>query len=306
MAVLKNRTQKDFTMISNRILRDQSLTMKERGVLCTVCGLPDGWNFTAAGLASIVPDGVDSISASIKSLEKKGYLEWKKVRTCGGKYASEIEVFTEPHGKNRNGKTSTAEPTRTNQHGDTVTDNSGQYNTYNTKLKDNTYDHISIIHKDQAIDGENEEGHNKEQDLSMDSECLANTAEIENYKKIIADNIRMDWLLETAERHDESEVRMVNEIYDVICDMVCFKRDHVTIKGCDHPWNVVKSQFLKLKHEHVAAVLNRIVDAELGIKNMESYLISTLYSESLVGTIGSQAELHDDYLKSLRGKPYDV
>ena len=32
MAVLKNKTQKDFTMISNSVLRDRNLSMKDRGV----------------------------------------------------------------------------------------------------------------------------------------------------------------------------------------------------------------------------------------------------------------------------------
>lgn len=41
MAVLKNKTQKNFTMISNNILRDKSLSMKDCGVLCTLCSL---WN----------------------------------------------------------------------------------------------------------------------------------------------------------------------------------------------------------------------------------------------------------------------
>lgn len=36
MAVLKNKTQKNFTMISNNILRDKSLSMKDCGVLCAL------------------------------------------------------------------------------------------------------------------------------------------------------------------------------------------------------------------------------------------------------------------------------
>ena len=44
--------------------------------------------------------------------------------------------------------------------------------------------------------------------------------------------------------------------------------------------------------------------ANTEIKNMSSYLISTLYIESLVGTLDIQARLHDDYTKFLRGKPY--
>lgn len=86
--------------------------------------------------------------------------------------------------------------------------------------------------------------------------------------------------------------------------MVCYPRDHVTIKDTKYPWNTVKSQFLKLRYQHICDVLNRIVDAELGIKNMSAYLISTLYTASLVGAIEAEASLHDDYLKHLRGNPY--
>ena len=67
---------------------------------------------------------------------------------------------------------------------------------------------------------------------------------------------------------------------------------------------MVKSRFLKLKYEHIADILNRVVDSSLGIKNMSKYLISVLYTSSLVGTLEAQANLHDDYLKYLRGTPY--
>ena len=32
MAVLKNKTQKNFTIISNNVLRDKELSMKDRGL----------------------------------------------------------------------------------------------------------------------------------------------------------------------------------------------------------------------------------------------------------------------------------
>ena len=304
MAVLKNRTQKDFTMISNLILRDKSLTMKERGVLCTICSLPDGWDFSMAGLAAIVPDGIDSIRAAVSNLEKKGYLERRKIRSEDGKYATEVEVYDKPHGVIQDGKSDTADPTRINQHGKSVADNPAQYNNDYIKRNIKKDNNISIIHKDNRPDGSrNDEASPGDEEKGFDNDARS---DVEKYKGLIADNIRLDWLLEAAERHGEDEVRMVNEIYDVICDMVCYKRDRVVIKGCTYPWTVVKSQFLKLRHEHVASVLNRIVDADLGVKNMDNYLISTLYTASLVGTIEAQAELHDDYLKQLRGKPYDV
>ena len=293
MAVLKNKTQSNFTMISNRVLRDKELSMKDRGVLCTICSLPDGWEFSIAGLSSIVPDGVDAIRKSIFNLERLGYMERTKTRGKGGKYISEIEVFTKkravsdyPSRENHHGETVTDEPTRENRHGTTVTGNPAQYNTDNIKLnikKDNIKS-INLSDKEKnLIDGE---------------------MEIENYKKLIAENIKLDWLLEVANRNGESEVAMVHEIYDVICDMVCYPRKQVVIKETTYPWTTVKSQFLKLCYQHIGDILNRIVDAELEIKNMSAYLISTLYSASLVGTIEAEASMHDDYLKYLRGNPY--
>ena len=138
MAVLKNKTQRNFTMISNSVLRDKELSMKDRGVLCTICSLPDGWEFSIAGLSSIVPDGVDAIRKSIFNLERLGYMERTKTRGKGGKYISEIEVFMEkravsdyPSRENHHGETVAGEPIRENRHGTTVTGNPTQYNTDN-------------------------------------------------------------------------------------------------------------------------------------------------------------------------------
>ena len=62
MPIIKNRTQSNFTQISNGILRDQKLPMKERGVLCTLLSFPDKWKFSVEGLSAIVPDGRDSLN----------------------------------------------------------------------------------------------------------------------------------------------------------------------------------------------------------------------------------------------------
>lgn len=124
------------------------------------------------------------------------------------------------------------------------------------------------------------------------------------YRNLIAKNIRLDWLKDAASGHGEKEVLMVDEIYETICDMVCNPRDTVKIKNTEYPWIVVKSQYLKLNYQHIANILNRIVDADLKIKNMNAYLISTLYTESMSGVLAEEAELHDDYLKYLRGQPY--
>ena len=128
--------------------------------------------------------------------------------------------------------------------------------------------------------------------------------QIKKYRRLIADNIRLDSLLDSARRHSPSEAEMVSEIYDTICDVVCFPRESVRIKKVARPWETVKSQFLKLKYDHVANVLNRIIDRDLHIRNMKDYLITTLYEESMSGILNSEASLHDNALKRMRGHPY--
>ena len=128
--------------------------------------------------------------------------------------------------------------------------------------------------------------------------------DVNAYRDLIANNIRLDWLLDVAAQHGSQETKIVQEIYDVICDVVCYPRGDMRIRGVTYPWDTVRSQFLKLQHQHIVDILNRIIDAQWNITDMLPYLISTLYTQSLVGTVASESELYDEYLKDLRGNPY--
>ena len=297
MAVLVNKTQKNFTMISNSILRDKELSLKDRGLLCTICSLPDQWDFSIAGLSAIIPDGKDAIAKAIKRLEKLGYLVRTMSRNHLGKFVSEIEVFTErrsaadlPERETRHGITDAESPVRDNRDGSSETDKLLEYNTDHEKQK-NKKDHIISISQE---DGEQADGLTDEERT------------VQQYKDLIAENIHLDWLLEAARQKSDTEVQMVHEIYDVICDMVCYPHEKVFIRNTEYPWSTVKARFLKLTHDHVADVLDRVIDKDLEIKHMVPYLVSTLYMTSLAKTMEVQSSIHDDYLKSLRGKPYSI
>lgn len=98
MAILRNRTQKNFTIVSNGILQEKSLTLKERGMLATLLSFPDNWNFTVAGLMEIIPERKDAINNAINSLEKKGYVKRYRQRDEKGQFMkfTVIEVFDTP------------------------------------------------------------------------------------------------------------------------------------------------------------------------------------------------------------------
>ena len=68
MAVLKNKTQGQYTMVSQRIMKDKSLSFTERGMLLTLLSLPDNWHLTIAGLSQILPDGKEKIAKTLNNL----------------------------------------------------------------------------------------------------------------------------------------------------------------------------------------------------------------------------------------------
>ena len=80
MAVFRVAKTNDYTVMSNHHLRNKALTLKAKGLLTMMLSLPDEWNYTTRGLAAICKEGVDSIGAALKELEKEGYIVRNRIR----------------------------------------------------------------------------------------------------------------------------------------------------------------------------------------------------------------------------------
>ena len=72
MAVFRIEKTRDYTVMANFHLRDITLSLKAKGLLSLMLSLPEDWDYTTKGLARICKDGVDSICATVKVLEKAG------------------------------------------------------------------------------------------------------------------------------------------------------------------------------------------------------------------------------------------
>lgn len=70
MAVFRIAKTKDYTVMANHHLRDKSLSLKAKGLLSLMLSLPEDWDYTTKGLSLICKDGVDSICATVKELER--------------------------------------------------------------------------------------------------------------------------------------------------------------------------------------------------------------------------------------------
>ena len=150
MPVLKNKTQGNFTMVSNGILRDKELPLKERGLLVTLLGLPDNWDFSINGLDAILPDGRDKIKTGLRKLEKMGYLTRYQARSENGVFGDLIVEVNEipavvPQVENPSAVNPSTDKPHTEKH--------QQYNTNKYKTKE--------YKKQKYVKGDSQNGNSK-------------------------------------------------------------------------------------------------------------------------------------------------
>ncbi len=97
MAVFRIEKTRDYTVMANFHLRDITLSLKAKGLLSLMLSLPEDWDYTTKGLARICKDGVDSICATVKELEKAGYVQRRRVRNELGQLAEvEYTILEKP------------------------------------------------------------------------------------------------------------------------------------------------------------------------------------------------------------------
>lgn len=84
MAFLRKEHKENYTCISNDVFRSD-LSLKARGMLCTMLSLPDDWEFSENGLQAILKDGQTSVRSAIKELEAAGFLSRTRERDESGR-----------------------------------------------------------------------------------------------------------------------------------------------------------------------------------------------------------------------------
>ena len=77
---------------------------------------------------------------------------------------------------------------------------------------------------------------------------------------------------------DWSEKGLYEELYEVICEIVCVKRRTVKVNGEDYPYELVKSKFLKLNSSHLEYVIGCMKETTTKITNIRAYMVTALYN----------------------------
>ena len=97
MSVIRVAKIRGYTVMSNYHLRDKELSCKACGLLSRMLSLPEDWDYTTQGLASICKEGVTAISAILRELEEHGYLVRVRKRNEKGQLAEmEYIIYETP------------------------------------------------------------------------------------------------------------------------------------------------------------------------------------------------------------------
>ena len=108
MATFRVNKTSDYTVISNYHLREKGMSLKAKGLLTLMLSLPEAWDYSVSGLASICAENETAIKTGLKELKKFGYLRISKIfpsKERGNKKIEYIyEIFEKPLGEDKRQK----------------------------------------------------------------------------------------------------------------------------------------------------------------------------------------------------------
>ena len=288
MAVFRIEKTRDYTVMSNHHLRNTELSLKAKGLLSMMLSLPEEWNYTTRGLASICKEGTESIGTALKELERTGYIVRNRLRDSKGKITDvEYVIYETPHKPETDSPSAGTPGTGTPHPGNPDMDNPGLENQ-------------PQLNKDISSN------YQQKKDLSITDESnpiLSNPPTPtgtrmgkdgmkarEIYREIILENI--DYEILAADPQVDRE--QLDEITEIILDTVCTSRKTICISSDDFPAEVVKSRFLKLTASHIQYVMSCMKENTTRIRNIKKYLQSALYNATFtIGNYYSALVQHD-------------
>ena len=286
MAVFRVERTRDYTVMSNHHLKNRALSLKAKGLLSMMLSLPDDWDYTTRGLASICREGVDAIGKAIKELENAGYMERRQLRGKDGRITdTEYTIYEQPRKPPDTPLPDTDSPDTEKPYLDNPdmekpdTENPAQLNTKGTNIpkKLNTYG--ANTHLSNPAD--------RKPEAVAPADAMDAT---DSYREIIKENISYDVLRQRC------DPERLDEIMGIMLDTVCSRKKQIRIAGEDMSAEAVKSRLLKLDDSHIEYVLDCLDKNTTDIRNIRSYILTALYqAPTTISSYYSALVNHDMY-----------
>ncbi|MCI2979682.1 DUF6017 domain-containing protein [[Clostridium] innocuum] len=270
MAVFRIERTRDYTVMSNHHLRNANLSLKAKGLLSMILSLPEEWNYTTRGLASICKEGVDAIGSALKELETAGYIVRRQLRGTNGRITdTEYVIYEQPQPDMSQPDTASLDT----ENPDMVkpdTEKPAELNIEKSNTQKSITDGLSST---DSIPFRETAAARPPERKGRDAMSVT---EIENYRELILENIEYDYLCREFATYRED----LDEIVELMVETVCARRKTTRIAGSDFPHEVVRSRFLKLDSEHIRFVMDSLQKNTTEVRNMKQYLLTVLFNAS--------------------------
>lgn len=209
------------------------------------------------------------------STEVKNFNFKKQKNLTSGSKESELQEVKESDLKRERNLTSESKEIVPQE----VNDFSPNYN--NTNHNNLSYNDMNYIN---PINHSGSEGKQEKTDMMDD---------VNAYIELIKDNIEYEHHMKYDDWQNKA---LYEELFEVICEVVCVKRTTIRIAGEDYPYELVKSKFLKLNSGHLEYVIGCMHDTNTKISNIKAYMVTALYNApSTMNHYYQQEVQHDMY-----------
>lgn len=252
----------NFSMISNEIIRDDTVSLKTKGLYALIQSYitMDDFTLYKGFLMSKCPEGRRSFDSAWNQLKRSGYLIQYRMKDEKNHFYYEYELLDVPVHQN-------VTPEKTGTSVVSVCDSSD-----------------CVVHK--VDDTQND---------AIYKTLQNNTVQNNTVSSHISESAVMDMIGYDASLHDDFIENLVLLIVEVLN-----MPDQATIRvnQADQKAKVVKERFRKLRYKHIEYIKLVFSDFTGEISSMRSYLISTLFNAVATCDIYfSQRVQHDMYEK---------
>ena len=94
---IKTNREEGYIVMGNYHLKDRKLSLKAKGLLSIMLSLPDSWNYSTLGLASICIESRDTIRKILNELKANRYLKITENRAKNGTFNCDYIIYEKPY-----------------------------------------------------------------------------------------------------------------------------------------------------------------------------------------------------------------
>ena len=280
MAVFRIDKTKDYTVMANHHLRNKALSLKAKGLLSLMLSLPDNWDYTTKGLATICKDGVDSICSTVRELENAGYIQRRRIRDDHGRLGEiEYTILERP-----------VEP-------DAVEETNAEKAASSPKRENPVL--VKPVLDDPVLDYPEQEEPEQEKPAQLNTK-KSNTQKSNTYasstdsffpsapparstpepmkdgrteRNAVREQIEYDYVVNPGNRSQ------LDELVEIMVEVAMNRSATIKIgKDAEYPTSFVQDRFRQITYEHIEKVLDGIRENTTRVWNTKAYLMAALFN----------------------------